>query len=102
MLFNPQNYTAIKAACESRQEIEFTAEKADTAFAEGDAPLAWKAYPPALLPPQGYAQIFLHAGNDARGALTRLELIVHLDGGRILYKANGKHQVDLKVTWPDK
>jgi hypothetical protein len=99
MLFNAQNYAAIKAACQSKTAIQFTAEKGDTAFAESNAPLDWTAYPPALLPPEGYAQVFVHSDSDARGALTRLELVVHLDGGRILYKANGSDRVDLSVTW---
>ena len=64
------------------------------------APPEWTAYPPCILPPEGYAHVFLYAGSDAQGALTRLELVVHLDGGRILYKAKGSDLVALRVTWP--
>lgn len=100
MIFNSQNYPAIKSACQSKSAIELIDEKSETAFADSEAPEQWTAYPPAMLPPQGYAQVFLCSGNDARGALTRLELLVHLDGGRILYKENGDNQVSLKIMWP--
>ncbi len=101
MEFNIENYNTIKIACENKEEIEFVVEKSATAFSESDAPAKWTAYPPACLPPEGYAQVFIYAGNDKRGALTRLELLVHLDGGRILYKRSGENAVSLKVTWPN-
>ncbi len=100
MLFNQENYPQIKTACESKNEIEFEAPRELTAFATSSAPLEWTAYPPCALPPEGYAQVFVHAGADAKGELTRLELLVHLDGGRILYKAQANDRVALKVTWP--
>ncbi len=100
MEFNLVNYNTIKAACESKEEIKFVVEKSATAFAKSEAPESWTAYPPACLPPEGYAQVFIHSGADKRGALTRLELLVHLDGGRILYKKSGENAVLLKVTWP--
>jgi hypothetical protein len=99
--FNASNYPTIKQACDSREEIEFIIDKSATAFSESEAPDEWTAYPPACLPPEGYAQVFVHSGNDKRGALTRLELVVHLDGGRILYKKRGEAQVSLKITWPN-
>ncbi|GEM19900.1 hypothetical protein NONS58_12990 [Nitrosococcus oceani] len=66
-----------------------------------EVPDEWQAFPPALLPPQGYAEVFIYSGNDARDALTRLELIVHLDGGSILYKKADSDSVGIRVTWPD-
>lgn len=102
MKFDQNDYPTIKSACQNKQEVEFEARKEITAFAYSEAPDDWTAYPPALLPPEGYAQVFIHSGSDARGALTRLELIVHLDGGRILYKKSGRDEVSLKVTWPSK
>ena len=101
MIFNSQNYPTIKSACQCRSEVEFIAEKSDTVFADSAAPEQWRPYPPAMLPPEGYADVFLHSGTDARGALMRLELLVHLDGGRILYKENGNSQVRLKIMWPE-
>lgn len=100
MNFSPQTISAIKDACKLRQPIEFDVERSATAFAKTPAPDDWTAYPPAALPPNGYEQIFALAGSDVRGALTRLELVVHLDGGRILYRANGEARVSLRVTWP--
>jgi len=101
MLFNQENYNAIRDACKSKNEIEFEVPLAITAFSSSSAPPEWTAYPPCILPPEGYAQVFLHAGSDAQGALTRLELVVHLDGGCILYKAKGSDLVSLRVTWPN-
>lgn len=100
MEFNTENYPTIKAACENKEEIEIFVDKAATAFSNSEAPSEWTAYPPACLPPEGYAQVFVHSGNDKAGALTRLELVVHLDGGRILYKKHAQDSVSLKVTWP--
>ena len=100
MIFNSKNYPTIKTACQGKQEIEFIAERSDTCFASSQAPSVWTAYPPTMLPPSGYAQVFLYAGSDAKGALTFLELLVHLDGGIILYKENGSDHVSLKVSWP--
>lgn len=101
MKFNQNDYPIIKSACQNKQVIEFEVPKKITAFSDSEAPASWTAYPPALLPPDGYAQVFVHSGSDARGALTRLELIVHLDGGRILYKRSGPDEVALRVTWPN-
>jgi hypothetical protein len=101
MEFNLDNYSTIKSACESKKEIEFFVDKSATAFSESEAPDEWTAYPPALLPPEGYTQVFVYAGKDKRGALTKLELLVHLDGGRILYKKSGEAKVSLKITWPN-
>jgi hypothetical protein len=53
-----------------------------------------------MLSPEGYAHVFLYAESDAQGALTRLGLAVHLDGGRILYKAKGSDLAASRVTWP--
>lgn len=99
--FNSQNYQSIKSACQSKNEIEFWVERSATVFRDSDAPEQWTAYPPAYLPPSGYAQVFAHSGNDKAGALTRLELTIHLDNGRVLYKKRGDDEVCLKVTWPE-
>lgn len=101
MQFNAQDYPNIKIACEEKQEIVFEADKKITAFANSEAPQKWTAYPPALLPPEGYAQVMIHSGQDLRGALTRLELVVHLDGGRIYYRNLSEDKIELKITWPN-
>ena len=101
MQFNAENYQAIREACEKREETEFWADKADTLFAGSEAPETWTAYPPCSLPKELYAQVFVYAGTDKRGALTRLELLVHLDGGRVYYQAQGEEAVSLKITWPN-
>lgn len=100
MEFNKDNYSAIQKACKNREEIEFFAPIACTAFENSTAPNQWTAYPPCLLPPGGYEQVFVRAGNDARGSLIKLELSIHLDGGRVLYKAIDNQKVAIKVTWP--
>lgn len=100
MEFNKDNYVQIQAACKSRQEIEFLAPISATAFEKSTAPEEWTAYPPCLLPPEGYAYVLAHAGNDARGSLMKLELLIYLDQGRVLYKAAANQQVAIKVTWP--
>lgn len=99
MEFNEENFTTIKEACEQRNEIDFWVEKSVTAFSDSSAPDDWTAYPPVTLPPKGYAEIFLFAGSDKKGELMKLELLVHLDGGRILYKKDGNDKVLLKITW---
>ena len=99
MEFNKENYSTIKEACTNRKEIEFFTPITDTAFENGKAPDDWTAYPPCMLPPEGYAQVFVYAGSDAKGSLTKLELLIHLDGGRVLYKALENQQVGIKATW---
>ncbi|WP_417884527.1 hypothetical protein [Vibrio rumoiensis] len=59
----------------------------------------WTPYPPTSLAKEAYAQIFALAGNDARGTLTKLELAVHLDGGRIEYKKGQGDTVDIRVSF---
>lgn len=100
MKFDKHDYSTIRQACQSRAEIEFQAPKKITAFAESEPPSEWTAYPPCLLPPEGYAQVFIQSGADLRGALTRLELVVHLDGGRVLYRKESEDSVGMKITWP--
>ena len=73
MEFNSDNYPSIKQACESKQAIDFYAPKEATGFADSEAPDDWTPYPPASLTKEAYAQIYALAGNDARGALTKLE-----------------------------
>lgn len=101
MLFNTENYAAIKKACEDKKEIEFVADLEITAFSVESVPIDWTSYPPSLLPPEGYAQVMIYASNDIKGALTRLEVVVYLDGGRIMYKSLGNNRVAIKVTWPN-
>lgn len=100
MKFDKNDYPNIKHACQNKNSVEFEAPKSITAFENSEPPINWTAYPPALLPPEGYAQVFVSSGADAGGSLTRLELVVHLDGGRILYKKKDDDTVLLKVTWP--
>jgi len=100
MEFNQQNYPAIKAAYLARQHVEFEIPIDATAFAGGSAPANWTAYPPCILPPEDYARLLVYAENDAKGRLTALEIIVHLYGGRVLYKDMGSGGVGVMVTWP--
>lgn len=102
MEFNQANYNAIKNACTNRQEIEFSASTSVASF-EGKEPLptTWTCYAPCLLPPDGYAKVLVAAPNDAKGTLSKLELLIHLDGGKLFYRASGKDQVDIKVSWAD-
>ncbi|QYJ93350.1 hypothetical protein [Shewanella spartinae] len=99
MEFNQKNYPTIKKSCEEKQGIGFFVSKSATCFSDSEAPSDWTAYPPASLTKEAYAQIFVHAGTDARGTLTKLELAVHLDGGRILYKKRDDKFVDIQVTF---
>lgn len=102
MLFNKENYPAIKEACEQRHEFEFEARKEDTSFESStvEVPSRWTALSPGTHAPEGYAQIFAQSSNDARGHLTRLELLINLDGGRVFFKSTGENMVAVKVTWP--
>jgi hypothetical protein len=101
MEFKKENYSTIKVACENKKEIEFVVEISATAFSKSEAPSKWTAYPPACLPPEGYAQVLINSGSDKRGTLTKLELLVHLDGGQIFYKKVGNNEVSLKITWAE-
>ena len=100
MEFTQETYETIKAACLEKQNIEFKANASFTHFSSDAIPQDWTAFPPCLLPPDGYSQVFAFAGTDARAALTRLELLVHLDGGRILYKDSGQGFVAIRIVWP--
>lgn len=102
MLFNAANYPKIKEACDKRVEIEFDAPIEITAFASSaeTVPREWKAFPPTVQPLEGYAKIFAEASPDARGELMKLELHVHLDGGRVLYRSAPNSFVTIKITWP--
>lgn len=100
MEYNAENYNAIREACEKRTEFELIASKSATVFSDGKAPDDWTAYPPCMLPPEGYAQVFYKGANDARGTLMKLELMIHLDGGKVFYKAMENELVVLKITWP--
>ena len=99
--FNKENFPSIKEACENKKQIKFSVPLDITPFSAGGAPQQWTLYPPCILPPDGYAQVFAHAGSCAQGALITLELLIHLDCGKIEYKADGATKVALKVTWPD-
>ena len=98
--FSRSTSAAILKACEKKQTIEFEVEQSATAFEKTMPPVDWTAYPPAALPSGHYDQLGALAGTDTRGELTRLELSVHQDGGRILYRATGQGRVALRVTWP--
>lgn len=98
MLFNWGNLPAIKEACSEKREITFEAPKEITAFKNDAAPQEWTKISPTYQ--LSYAQIFFYGGSDAREELMRLELLVHLAGGIISYKADGNDKVALKITWP--
>lgn len=100
MELNSTTYQQIQIACERRQNTQFDVERSATAFAEVQAPVVWTAYPPALLSKKDYAQVFHYAGSDSKGVVTKLELKVYLDGGRIEYQECGADLVSLRITWP--
>ena len=102
MLFDAANYPKIKEACEKHVDIEFEAPIEITAFASRAdlVPTEWKAFPPMAKSAEDYARIFALAWPDARGELMKLELHVHLDGGRVLYKSAPNNCVLIRITWP--
>jgi hypothetical protein len=101
MEFNALNYPFIKSAYEKKKQIEFYVDKSATAFSESNAPDEWTAYPPPAVPQKDYVKPFVYSGNDIKGSLTRLEILIHLDDGKIFYKKHSNNQVLLKVTWPN-
>lgn len=100
MLFNHETYNEIKVAIENKKEIIFFVNKSESVFAESDAPADWLAFPPTMLAPADYLQVLIQIGASIRDALMRLELNVHLTGGRILYKKHSDKLIALQVTWP--
>lgn len=100
MLFSYETYSDIKLAMEKKQEISFFVSKSESVFAESDAPADWVAFPPTMLAPAEYLQILIQVGASIRDALMRLEINVHLSGGRIFYKKHNDKLVALKMTWP--
>jgi len=99
MEFNPKNYPLIKKSCENKQSIIFYTNKSATCFTDSEAPTSWISYPPPELTKEAYAQIFVQAGNDLRGTFTKLELAVHLDGGKILFKKRDEQNVDVEIKF---
>lgn len=100
MIFNVENYASIKSVCNKKAEIEFDAPLDLTAFNSSNVPNVWTPYPPAQMLPEEYARLLVYLGSDAKGTLTKLELLIYLNGGVILYKKNGSDYVSLKVIWP--
>lgn len=99
MEFNPTNYPQIRDACNKKQAIAFYVNKSATCFSNGKSPEEWTSYPPITLCKEALGQIFAYAPADERGTLTKLELIVHLLGGEILYKKRDNDKVDLNVKF---
>lgn len=102
MKFNKSNLPKIRNACENKEEIEFEAPKDITPFKNKSVPSQWKAFPPTVLPPEGYGKVLAYSSlsNTNDGVLTFLELIVHVDGGQTLYREHGPNEVSVKFTWP--
>ncbi|WP_219268702.1 hypothetical protein [Pseudomonas sp. Xaverov 259] len=100
MEFCVSNYLEITNLCSNKVDVELHAEKSITVFANDEPPIAWKAFPPTLLSNKDYAQVLVGAGNDARGKLITLELLIHLDGGQVFYKALNDKYINLKIVWP--
>ena len=101
MQFNQMNYPFIKEACANHKDIEFVAPLSATAFGggSGNAPQEWITAPPLRKPREEYERDVVSAGNTINDELAKLELSIHLEGGKIFYKASENKQVAIRVSW---
>jgi len=101
MEFNEENYQRIRQGYLDRTEFEIQVRIQDTGFSTDNVPVEWSECPLSLLANEDLVRCLLCLGNEMRDRLTRLELVVHYTGGKLLYKSLGQSLVGIKVTWPD-
>jgi hypothetical protein len=101
MEFNEENYQMIRQGYLNKTEFEIRVRIQDTGFSVENVPDDWSPCPPSLLLDEDLVRCLLCLGDEMRDRLTRLELVVHYTGGRLLYKSLGSSMVGIKVTWPN-
>ena len=99
---NKANYPTIRQQYLDRNEFEIQVDIQDTAFSADNVPVDWSECRPPFLEDIDLVNCLVHLGDEMRDRLTRLELVVHYAGGKLLYKSLGGTLVGIKVTWPRK
>jgi hypothetical protein len=100
MEFNQENYQNIRQEFLDRNEFQIQVHIQDTAFSPDNVPVDWLECPPSSLADEDLIRCLLYLSDEMRDRLTRLELMVHRAGGKLLYKSLGESLVAIKVTWP--
>jgi hypothetical protein len=101
MEFNEANYGVIRQRYLERTEFEIQVRIQDTGYSAENVPAEWSPCQPSLLANEDLVRCLLNLGDEMRDRLTRLELVVHHTGGKLLYKSLGDSIVGIKLTWPD-
>jgi hypothetical protein len=101
MEFNEANYEVIRQRYLERTEFEIQVRIQDTGYSADNVPAEWSPCQPSLLANEDLVRCLLYLGDEMHDRLTRLELVVHHTGGRLLYKSLGDSIVGIKVTWPN-
>jgi hypothetical protein len=101
MKFEGQYCKVIRQAVQSKQDIEFEADRSNSIFADSEAPEDWTEYLPSILSNTDLARIkaVLGTNGGVRAALHRLEQTAYEQGAKVYYKALDGETVSIKVEW---
>lgn len=99
MIDNLEDFSLIKDKIKNKENTEFSIVRSATGFSDAFEIKEWERISPTVMV-EDYAVEIMHGlGNDLKGELAKIEVLVYLMGGVILYKELSKDEIAIKVIW---
>lgn len=99
MIHNLEGFSLIKEKIKNKENTEFSIIRSATGFSEDFEIKEWQRISPTTMVDVYAVEIMHGLGNDLKGELAKIEVLVHLWNGEIFYKELSKNEVALKVIW---
>ena len=99
MIDNLEDFNLVKNKIKNKENTEFSIIRSATGFSEEFEIKEWQRISPTTMVKEYAAEILYGLGNDLKGELAKIEVLVYLMGGVILYKELSKNEIALKVIW---
>jgi len=99
MIDNLEDFSLIKDKIKNEENTEFSIIRSATGFSEDFEIKEWQRISPTTMVKEYAAEIMHGLGNDLKGELAKIEVLVYLMGGVILYKEESKDEIAIQVIW---
>lgn len=99
MIDNLEDFSLIKDKIKNKENTEFSIIRSATGFSEDFEVKEWQRISPTIMVKEYAVEILHGLGNDLKGELAKIEVLVYLMGGVIYYKELNQDEIALKVIW---
>lgn len=99
MIDTLEKFNAIKDKLKNKENTEFSIIRSATGFSDEFEIKEWERISPTIMVEEYAAEIMYGLGNDLKGELAKIEVLVYLMGGVIEYKQLSKDEIAMKISW---